>query len=218
MDKWAAIASKAILARESGPETMVCARCGLSVREDEALYRCFVCYHARPECSACLKKAHHANPFHRIERWTKEKRFWERMWLSDIGLEVDLGHNGERCRGGSNQGRLLSIIHEHGITSMKIHFCNCIDSKTGSPKPLNVQLIEYGLFPATWERPRTLVTTQCLKRFNLLSLQSQVNAWDFVRYLVRSTDNVDPDKVQVCVRLTVLCGQDTRCSLFTMRL
>ena len=61
------------------------------------------------------------------------------------------------------------------------------------------QLLQMGLYPASWKRPRTAFTLHVLRSYHLLSLQSQISALDYFTYLKRTTDNVAPDSVPVSV-------------------
>ncbi|KAH9919145.1 hypothetical protein B0H21DRAFT_713026 [Amylocystis lapponica] len=74
-------------------------------------------------------------------------------------------------------------------------FCACAIDERGSARPEPLQLLASGLFPASWTTPRTAFTVDLLKDFHLLSLQAQVNAHDFYRYLRRKTDNVGADDI-----------------------
>lgn len=51
-----------------------------------------------------------------------------------------------------------------------------------------VQLMRAQWFPATANRPRTVVTFRTLCLFHALTIQGKVNAYDFYNGLVRITD------------------------------
>ncbi|KAI1781959.1 hypothetical protein LXA43DRAFT_977822 [Ganoderma leucocontextum] len=57
-----------------------------------------------------------------------------------------------------------------------------------------------GLWPATWEKPRSAITLQALKTFHSLTLNAHTNAHDFIAHLERLSDNVAPDQVKDRVR------------------
>ncbi|PCH40637.1 hypothetical protein WOLCODRAFT_45431, partial [Wolfiporia cocos MD-104 SS10] len=120
--------------------------------------------------------------------------FWKRAALSDLGLVVQLGHNGRPCPQASDV-RTLTVLHEHGIGSMEVQFCQCSQSSTPYPQAEPLQLIEFGLFPVTWTRPATVFTIQVMQDFHKLTLQAQISAHNFIMYLRRSTDNIGVDNV-----------------------
>ena len=59
------------------------------------------------------------------------------------------------------------------------------------------QLIDLGMFPGSWDTPRTVFTENVLREFHLLTLQAHVTAHDFFIYLRRMTDNIAPHMVPV---------------------
>ena len=64
------------------------------------------------------------------------------------------------------------------------------------------QLMDLGLFPGSWDTPRTAFTENVLQEFHLLTLQAHVTAHDFFIYLRHMTDNIAPHTVPVsCSRL-----------------
>ena len=77
--------------------------------------------------------------------------------------------------------RLLDNHHRHTLTAVE--------------EP--IQLLSYGLFPGTWAQPRAAFTINGLRDYHLLSLQAQISAHDYIKYLQRTTDNVAPDTVPV---------------------
>ena len=98
----------------------------------------------------------------------------------------------------------MTIVHEHGINVMEVRFCRCYHTtgarnfqRVASEEPL--QLIDEGLWPASWTQPTTAFTTNGLRNHHLLTLQSQMSAYDYCKYLARSTDNVSPEAVPVRV-------------------
>ena len=192
-----------LMAREAGPDVMGCQRCGNegacnSARR--AMYRCNECFQLGPCCAACLTACHAHAPFHRAEMWTEEEGFWRRMDLCELGLEINLGHVGERCPVAVRDPRRMTVVHDHGVCCSRVRFCECIGLGSGTATPECLQLIQYGLFGASWDKPKTAFTIQSLKIFHLLSLQSQLTAHDFVGYLKRATDNVGAAAVAVSFR------------------
>ena len=209
LTSWATRAQHALLEREAGPSYPV--RCSPScdnhaphnptpchkqIPATESVYRCFDCYHAPVVCKECVVLAHTANPFHRVEEWQPTLGFWQRRSLYDLGLVIWLGHGGNRCY--SSPGpRKITVVHEHGIYTADIAFCNCQLGDDSLPVPEPLQLIEFGLFPGSWLYPQTAYTINGLRNYHLLSVQSPVTALDFITYLRRLTDNVQPDESKV---------------------
>ncbi|OCH83973.1 hypothetical protein OBBRIDRAFT_742414, partial [Obba rivulosa] len=156
--------------------------------------RCVDCFHPRLLCKMCTLGAHRQNPFHCQEVWDGKQGFWQRESLGQLGLILDLGHRGQKCAVALAEARRMTFVHGHGIDEIRVRFCACVDGDLeGIPHAL--QLIAHGLWPGSWDKPQTVFTIELLKDFHLLSLQSQLSAQDFYRYLRRRTDNIQPDQV-----------------------
>ena len=54
-----------------------------------------------------------------------------------------------------------------------------------------------GLWPATWEKPRTAITLTALEVFHSLSHNAHTNAHDYVTHLERLSEYVAPEDVKV---------------------
>lgn len=205
--KWAPKAAHALFGREEGPSASHTCQSGLHDpqraqpiahnAEEPIWFRCFDCYHAPIVCEACMGKEHTRMPFHRVETWLPTRRFWQRRYLSEVAnFAINLGHGGERCDVGGN-ARKLTITHDHGINDFLVHFCACPDRHTLTAVEEPIQLLSYGLFPGTWAQPRAAFTINGLRDYHLLSLQAQISAHDYIKYLQRTTDNVAADLVPV---------------------
>ncbi|KAI0037532.1 hypothetical protein FA95DRAFT_1467291, partial [Auriscalpium vulgare] len=157
-------------------------------------YRCVDCLHRRPLCSECLLKGHQWQPFHRVEKWAG---FWQRTTLSQLGLILNLGHGGRPCKVQKQRGNLreMTIVHGRGIERIKVKFCLCVQGEARTPANDFDQLMDCDLFPASWVRPTTAFTMAVMKDLQLLALQAQAPAGDLMKFLARSSDNVDPDDV-----------------------
>ncbi|PCH36136.1 hypothetical protein WOLCODRAFT_81581, partial [Wolfiporia cocos MD-104 SS10] len=192
LDKWATHAQRALLMREVAPNrAQGCGRCNSARRHSpcasattQELHQCMDCYHSVPSCARCVVNDHLTNPLHRIEQWDDEDQFWKHAALSDLGLVVWLGHNGRPCPQASDV-RTLTVLHEHGIGSVEVQFCQCSQLSTPYPQAEPLQLIEFGLFPVTWTRPATVFTIQVMQDFHKLTLQAQISAHDFIMYLCK---------------------------------
>lgn len=196
--KWAEGSQRAILEREIGPVYPVrcAAPCKTIINSGDAVYRCFDCYHAPIECNLCIVASHQRNPFHRIEEWCPALGFWQRRSLHDLGLVIQLGHHEGTCYS-SDSPRRTTVVHEHGIHSVAIKFCECRNDVDEPALPHPLQLIQFGLFPGSWRKPETAYTINGLRDYHLLSLQSPITAIDYIAYLRRSTDSVQPDEAKV---------------------
>ncbi|OBZ69799.1 hypothetical protein A0H81_10541 [Grifola frondosa] len=194
---WAVRALGTWLEGEAGPTPPQCPSCGLSEATPATMYRCFDCYHPPTVCLACIVRDHQHNPFHRVEEWDSSKRFWRRRMLGDLGLVIFLGHDGGKCPRSSSEPRHMTIVHNHGVDTMSVHFCACLSQGNVTPTPQPLQLLQFGLFPGSWEQPMTAFVVDMLRDFHLLSLQSQINAHDYYTFLRRSTNNVFPETVPV---------------------
>ena len=174
----------AILAREAGPGLEVtCHTCSLELRPHAAaaltrpqtkdgrvhVYRCFDCFEPEYFCAGCVTTFHRHNPFHRVEEWDWEKRFWERRSLGDLGLRIHLGHENGGCCPIQLNTHNMTIVHEHGITDMPVRFCICPPDGELEATPDALQLIRFGLFPGSWKRPSTAFTINGLRNYHLLS-------------------------------------------------
>ncbi|KAI0050260.1 hypothetical protein FA95DRAFT_1454082, partial [Auriscalpium vulgare] len=159
--------------------------------------RCVDCLHRSPLCRECLLDGHRWLPFHRVEEWLPSERFWQRTTLSKLGLVLNLGHGGLPCKTFKTRGDLreMTIVHGRGIERIQVKFCACIQGNARMIASDFDQLMDCDLFPASWVRPMTAFTLAVMKDFQLLALQTQAPAGDLMRYLARSSDNIDPDDV-----------------------
>lgn len=163
----------------------LCEQCGSTDETDGvALYRCTECFHTTPMCKECIVSIHCANPFHRIEKWTGTHL--EKVFLSDLGLVICLGHSGEPCTKRSD-AVLTTIVHTNGIQDSLISYCDC-DHLDEEKKSRPLQLLKYGLYSATFKRTQTAFTTAVLKQFHNLAMQGKLTAHDFCASLRRLTN------------------------------
>ncbi|TFK57845.1 hypothetical protein BDN72DRAFT_866439, partial [Pluteus cervinus] len=83
------------------------------------------------------------------------------------------------------------IVHTNGIHEIGIDFCGCF----GAPERFT-QVLRYRWFPATTHQPRTAVSLQVLKQFQLHSFESKCSAFEFYQALARLGDNVGMQPVR----------------------
>ena len=220
---WAKAAQQATLYREAGPiYPRTCDSCTahFSGNPSDALYRCFDCFCPAVECADCTLNSHRRNPFHRIDVWTPERGFWDRIPLSQVTtatnrkVVVELGHAlGVPCPTavGRPSTRKMTVVHDHGISECTVRFCGCDDPETKQPVPEPIQLIRFGLWPGSWKRPESAYTISALRDHQLLGLQAQMSTHDYVQYLRRTTDIVCPEDVPVRNAHHVMTSRDNNC-------
>lgn len=68
-----------------------CQSCGIV----EGTWRCLDCAGRQRHCTGCFRNLHLRNPFHRVENWTGD--FFQPAWLFQAGVDVFLGHGGNKC-------------------------------------------------------------------------------------------------------------------------
>ncbi|TFK87312.1 hypothetical protein K466DRAFT_491107 [Polyporus arcularius HHB13444] len=159
--------------------------------------RCFDCFRQPHLCEACALLVHSLNPFHRLLKWDPETRTWQKITCSDIGLRLYYAHDGQPCPAHfrADETRSILVVHEHGMMKMRFGLCaypkhGANASEQASDEPY--QLLEMGLFPGSWDVPRTVYTTNVLRQYHLLTLQAHTTVHDFHAYLRRTTDNIAP--------------------------
>ena len=79
----------------------------------------------------------------------------------------------------------FTIIDVNAIHSVQLKFCACGQGTQSH----YVQLLRAGLFPVTNEDPKTAITFQTLKLYEILSYESKVSVFEYHRTLTRLTDN-----------------------------
>ncbi|KAI0656991.1 hypothetical protein C8Q70DRAFT_1046552 [Cubamyces menziesii] len=163
-------------------------------------WRCLDCLGRAHFCGACVSKYHRLNPFHRLLRWNPGLGYWEKRAMADHGHVLCYGHGKQMCPERTSPPRELVIVHAGGVTQIKLAFCECkraalrqLAAKYDREEAL--QLIDMGLYPGSWQQPRTAFTQDVLRSANLLTLQGGISTQDFYTYLKRTTNNVAPDLV-----------------------
>jgi hypothetical protein len=107
-------------------------------------------------------------------------------------MRYQLGHpSGESCLTAAQTRGSFTVIHTNGIHTVNVRFCGCLKQGiTDSEKPVDkqVQLLEIGWWPATCLDPRSAVTFDVLKQFQLLNLHGSLAALEYYRALHDLTD------------------------------
>jgi hypothetical protein len=78
-----------------------------------------------------------------------------------------------------------------GIHHVSVDFCDC---RTGGIVHTRTQLLRARWFPATFNRPKTAFTFDCLDTFHLLTLQGKMPLYDFYHTVLHKTDNMELQK------------------------
>lgn len=174
---------------------MSCSSCGHK-RKQPAVYRCRECTRSPIYCKTCMVNSHQANPLHLVEEWSPVKGFWGRMTLGELGMVINLNHDGKSCDGWSNPPRDMCVVTLRGIQVIGIRFCGC-RQVGGRPEADHIQLLELGLWASSWKLVRTAFSLEVLDTFSRLSTQGNITAQDFFRTLASQTDGVIPTSAKV---------------------
>lgn len=120
--------------------------------------------------------------------------------LRELGQRIQLGHwPGDSCVAPQPGHSGFVVIHDNGIHNVEVDFCGC----EGRTEPY-LQLLQFGWYPASDERPQTAATFSVLDNFHLQTLQAKTTAYDFYSVLERLTDNTGvkpPNRYQVFLRI-----------------
>jgi hypothetical protein len=180
-----------------------CYSCG----EAEGTIKCRDCFTQLLRCRTCVAEEHKDLPFHRLQVlrfrcvllffnlqlcqvWNG--RFFEKLSLKDLGLRYQLGHGGAKCPMPSPGPSNLLVFDTSGVHSVAVDFCDC--GQSGHVLHQRTQFLRARWFPATFDRPKTVFTFDCLATFHELTLQGKTTPFDFYHMILRRTDNVQLSK------------------------
>lgn len=94
-----------------------------------------------------------------------------------------------------DEGRpILTIVDRTGIHHIGVAWCRCPNADTP-----DMQLFNLGLFPATFQQPRTAFTFDVLDDFLIENLECKTTAFQFSSKLRRTTSREFPDSAPVGV-------------------
>ncbi|KAJ3521313.1 hypothetical protein NMY22_g12366 [Coprinellus aureogranulatus] len=148
---------------------------------------CRECWHYSAACSQCFVKAHIHSPTHWAEVWSPDRGFFLRHDISALpdNPHIYLGHGGAACSNAplGISKETFTIVDINGIHTTKVQFCSC-----GAMAGRAEQLLNAGLFPATFRRPRMAFTFAVLRNFHKHHLTSSQSAYDYVSALRHLTD------------------------------
>ncbi|KAF8998463.1 hypothetical protein BDZ89DRAFT_1051589 [Hymenopellis radicata] len=162
-----------------GADTTKCNRCGLL---DNVLYRCKQCSRCRLLCKTCCLDEHARLPLHIIRHWDGER--FNKTTLRSMGLRLYLGHeDGSRCIMPRMDPHPIVVMHTTGLHEVSVRYCNCLEST-----PRRQQLLRFGWYPATVQRPATCATLDVLELFHGLTLNGKLSAYNFYKTMIYLTD------------------------------
>ena len=121
--------------------------------------------------------------------------FFEKTTLQSLGLRIQLGHGGALCPFPISGPLGFCVIDNSGIHQVSVNFCDC---GTNSFIPSCMQILRASWFPATFNRPKTVFTFNCLDTFHELTLQGKTTLHDFYQTIMHKTDNLCLEKIPVC--------------------
>ena len=124
-----------------------------------------------------------------LQKWTG--KYFRKAALKDIGLLVQLGHNGGPCLSPGRRNTKFVVCDVNGFHEVDVCFCSCRRSEEKSLLPLQ-QVLRFGWFPATQEQPTTAFTFDLLNFLHQLNHQGKTSLYDFHRTLLRVTNNSIP--------------------------
>jgi hypothetical protein len=126
-----------------------------------------------------------ANCWIGVQSWNGQ--FFVKTSLMDLGFVLEMGHSSRACKHPHEDIQTLTVVDLTGVHTVKIRWCNCGRSPGGSSR--RVQLLRMNWFPATAERPNSVVTFDALEFFHLLTLQAKTTFYDFYETLTKRIDN-----------------------------
>ena len=114
-------------------------------------------------------------------------RFFVVVTLQSIGLCIQLGHGGAPCPLPSPGPETFCIIDTSGFHSILVDFCGC---RVNGNLNQRTQLLRARWFPATFNRPKTAFTFECLDTFHELTLQGKTSLYDYYYSILHKTDSL----------------------------
>ena len=126
----------------------------------------------------------------------------ERQESSDDSLQDEYEAASDRHQlgfGSSNPGRnddsgnpIISVIDRSGVHEIGVGWCCCPEAPEH-----DMQMMMAGLFPATFQNPKTAFTFQVLEDFHLDNLECKTTPSQFFSRLRRLTNDEFPNTVPV---------------------
>lgn len=108
--------------------------------------------------------------------------------LSELGLRVQLGHDGRPCPCLLRELQNFLVFNLSGAYPVNANYCNYNPIQ---PLDWRVQLLRKQWFLAMFLHPQTVFTFDLLKTFHKLTLQAKTNPYDFYHTIIWKTDNAN---------------------------
>ncbi|KAK7059994.1 hypothetical protein R3P38DRAFT_2496266, partial [Favolaschia claudopus] len=192
---------KKILATEAHTRFGSPCACGNAVCE----VTCNDCTQYQPTCKACFVSQHRTRPFHWAEVWDAGRGCLVRHDIARLDHVIALGHYGAACEVSSGGGTPFTIVSSNGIHATRVDFC-----RHGVALDKVGLLLDAQLFPCSFKDPKSAITFECLKMFEMLSMEGKIASFDFVGAWSRITDNsfteTVPDMQENFIRCAHLWG------------
>ena len=115
-----------------GTNSNICNHC-----KKPAWWRCWSCLSQPMFCRACCRASHHSLMYHKIEKW--DGRFFQDAWLWQVGVRLNLGHQGLEC---PSQSDLLDA-------------CKVNEENRDHQDQLSVAQYNFRLVPSGCEEPQS---------------------------------------------------------------
>lgn len=179
-----------MLEQEADSQIGTRCRCGLGRCE----VRCLDCKQLPLLCRPCWVLAHKYEPLHWAHVWGGH--YFNRQDILTVlpHYRIPLGHLGECCPKGLTP-KLMNIVDVNGVHATKVSFCGCEDD----PHHRWRQLFRAHFFPASVDRPQTAFTFEIMRSWQILTFQSKITVYHFMKYLRCITDNIFTGNIPVCL-------------------
>ncbi|KAJ7173392.1 hypothetical protein C8R46DRAFT_893031 [Mycena filopes] len=172
--------------------------CTCGAPPEKTIFRCKDCFKPSLYCRSCMVARHEESPFHRVEEW-RGKHFSRVTWglVEDQPapvLQTCLRSHSSTMRcpqvtTTTTQSQNMTIVHHNGFHTFKFEFCSCSPGQGLALLPHWRQLLDVGLFPASYISPQTAFTWDVLKQFHIHCLTSKKSAYDYMKALCKLTNN-----------------------------
>ncbi|KAG6905641.1 hypothetical protein DXG01_001478 [Tephrocybe rancida] len=103
--------------------------------------------------------------------------------LKELGLTVQLNHLSMCCSNPQPCAVQMRVLHTNGFHNIALSYCSC------RPLPPHIQLLQWGLYPASQLVVKTCATFELLQHLHILGLATKSSTYDFYRTLKKLTDN-----------------------------
>jgi hypothetical protein len=119
--------------------------------------------------------------------------------IADMTMESNDSGVG-RARTAKSGNPLFTVVDRSGIFDMELIFCVCSDGGN-----IDAQLLQAGLFPATFKQIETLFTVSVLEDFLTDNLECKTTAQQYYSKLQIMTSKMFPNRIPVCLRSIFIC-------------